>query len=270
MFVMIAVVVAVIAAVGVAYYMTIPATTPTETTTPTPQPTPTITPSPTPTITLTNTITTPPTTTPTETTTTQTTQTQTETTTTVTTPVTTPSVSPVVNLKVGSYAKYFQKSYTEEKAFESYVTFRVDGEEKYNNVNCILLSTIIETQQNGARMKSVITWWLSKLDLKMVHGRMQVYYNDDLVFEREFSPLEATEEVGQPPGPIDVNYFVGYETVTVPAGNFINCIKVEFSEEEYLTKTWIHQNVPIFGLVKSETYYRGSLLSFMELVSYGS
>ncbi|MEM0456674.1 MAG: hypothetical protein QXI01_02990 [Nitrososphaerota archaeon] len=285
--ILIAVVIVILVIAGIAYYMAAPVTTPT--------PSPTTITTPTSPVTVTTETMTTPTqtmTTQTQITTTEATQTRTEATTTTTltsptmttvtttqtqtrtettTTVTTPSISPIVNLRTGSYAKYLQKAYTEEGVLEAeaYITFRVEGEGTYNNVNCLLLSTTVETQKDNVMMKSIITWWLSKQDLKMVHGKMQIYYNNMLVYESEFSPLEVTEETGKPPEPIDVNYFVGYETITVPAGTFINCIKVEFFKEEYLMKTWAHQNVPIFGIVKSETYKAGKLMMLMELISYG-
>lgn len=199
------------------------------------------------------------------TTTTTTTQTRTE----MTTTAPTSGISPIVNLRVGSYAKYLQKTYIEKEIAESYITFRVEREEMYNNVHCVVLSMVIETQHEETTVKNVIMWWLSKPDLKTMHGKVQVYYNDVLVYEKELSPSEVTDETGQLPEPIDVRYFVGYETITVPADVFINCMKIEVSEEEYTVKTWVHPNVPIFGLVKSETYKAGSLMSLMELISYG-
>ncbi len=249
-FILIAVVLSAVVIAGVAYYATMPVTTPT--TSPTTTTTTPTSPTTTPTIT-----------TQTTTTETQTTQTQTETTT-----VTTTGISPIVNLRVGSYVKYLQRAYMDEDIFESYITFHVKGEERYNNVNCLLLSMVMEAQRNGVRMKEVITWWLSKMELKMMHAKIQFYHNDELIYESEPSPYEVREEES-PPEPIDVNYFVGYESVTVPAGTFINCIKVEVSEKESLMKTWAHPNVPIYGLVKFELYKAGSLKSVMELISYG-
>jgi hypothetical protein len=66
-----------------------------------------------------------------------------------------------------------------------------------------------------------------------------------------------------------VNYVVGYETVTVEAGTFTNCVKVEVTEEKQLIRTWAHESVPIYGMAKSEFYSENELEMVMKLVAYG-
>ncbi|MBS7631697.1 hypothetical protein KEJ47_09070 [Candidatus Bathyarchaeota archaeon] len=145
------------------------------------------------------------------------------------------------------------------------VKYKVESEETYNAVNCWRLSmTMVQ-----APMKTVLTWWMAKSDLHMVHGRLQMYMNQTLVQTQEFDPSQAPEQGGEPPAPINVDYVVGYETVTVQAGTFTDCVRVEVEQEEQLVRSWAHQNVPIFGLVKSEVYTDSELVMVLELVAYG-
>lgn len=149
---------------------------------------------------------------------------------------------------------------------EETAEYRVDGEETYEGVDCWVLSYTITMEQEGTTI--VFTWCMAKSDLRMVHGRIQTYVNDTLMFEQEFDPGQAPGGT-EPPEPVDLNYVVGYETVTVHAGTFTNCMKVQLAEESRLSHIWVHPNVPIWGLVKVESYDSGELLMTMELLSYG-
>jgi hypothetical protein len=161
------------------------------------------------------------------------------------------------------------RSYTEEDTIEMRVKYSVDGEETYSGLNCWVLSYTMTMEEQGMTTKTVVTWWMAKSDLHAVHGRIRTYVNDNLIYEGEFDPEQAPEKAGEPPEPVDVNYTVGYETVTVPAGTFVNCIKVEVTEEGYLVRTWAHPNVPVYGMVKSEMYEKSELTMTMELITYG-
>jgi len=143
--------------------------------------------------------------------------------------------------------------------------FSVDGEETYNGVACWLLS-MTSTYENT---KTVLTWWISKDESKPVHGRMQMYSDDKLMFEQEFDPTQAPPQAGEAPKPVDVQYIVGQETITVIAGTFVNCAKMEVTTEDMVTDTWVHPDVPIWGMVKTEVYKDGKLITTMELKSYG-
>jgi hypothetical protein len=160
----------------------------------------------------------------------------------------------------------------EDDTMEMKVKYNIDGEETYGGVDCWVLSYTMTVEEQGM-MKMVVTWWMAKSDLHAVHVRMRTYVNDNLIYEREFDPEQAPEEAGEPPEPVDVKYAVAYETVTVPAGTFVNCVKVRMEitveGEQGVSYSWAHSNVPIFGLVKSETYVDGELLMKMELISYG-
>ena len=182
------------------------------------------------------------------------------------TTTTTPLIQPIANFKIGAYAEYIMRVSEDSTSMEGKYRLSVDGEENYKGNLCWLLSiTIIQED-----MKMVTTWWITKTEYEAVHGRMQMYMNDRLVMQQEFDPEKKPPEAGEEPEPIDVNYATGYETITVPAGTFINCIRVEVMETEgSVVKTWVHSSVPIWGLVKTEAYDKGELVMTMELVSYG-
>jgi hypothetical protein len=164
-------------------------------------------------------------------------------------------------------------SYTEEETVETRVKRSVDGEETYSGVNCWVLSYTMTMEEQGITMRTEVTWWMAKSDLHTVHGRIRTYVNNNLISESEFDPGQAPEQAGEPPEPVNVKYAVGYETVSVPAGTFVNCIKVgmEITVEgkQGVSYVWTHSDVPIFGIVKSEMYVGGELLMKMELISYG-
>ena len=63
---------------------------------------------------------------------------------------------------------------------------------------------------------------------------------------------------------------IGYESVTVPAGTFINCLKTESTSSNEVTDVWFNSSVPIFGIVKSTSSENGSVVTTIVLQSYGS
>lgn len=152
-----------------------------------------------------------------------------------------------------------------EPGMEGTYKISVDGEEVYDGVDCWLLSQTTITTQEQVTMKMIYTFWISKTDYKAQHYRYRIYSDDQLVMEQEGDPAEAP--AGEPE-PIDVSYSVGVETVTVPAGTFPGCTKVEV-KNEFVSITWVHETVPIWGLVKSEMYLDEELQTSMELRSYG-
>lgn len=179
-------------------------------------------------------------------------------------PTTTIPLQPIVNFRVGAYAEYFVKTFMDSEVMEGTYKLSIDGEEEYKGSMCWLLSMTV-TQEN---MKTVITWWITKTEHKPIHGRMQVYMDDKLMMQQEFDPEEAPPQAGEAPKPVDIQYATGYETITVTAGTFVNCIRVEVKSEDIISTTWVHSDVPIWGIVKSEAYKGGKLMMVMELVSY--
>ncbi|MEM2405745.1 MAG: hypothetical protein QXR05_11480, partial [Candidatus Methanomethylicia archaeon] len=191
-----------------------------------------------------------------------------------TTPISSPTsptpspIQPIVNFKVGAYAEYIMKG-IEDDELTVMGTYKlsVDSEENYKGNLCWLLSMTITQREEETKM--ITTWWITKTEYNFVHGRMQVYVGNNLVMQQEFDPGEMPSGVEEPE-PIDVRYTTGYETITVPAGTFINCLRVEVSGEGgVVVKTWAHSSVPIWGVVKTEMYEDNVLTMTTELTSYG-
>lgn len=230
------VIVVIVAAVAVgAYYLT---TTPSSTN---PTPTPTSTPTSTPTFTPTS------------------------------TPTSTPSGNnPIVNLRVGAYATYRMTTATSgTESTSSTLKMSVDREETYNGTSCWVMSMTTETTTDSGTSKMIITWWMSKTKLEVVHIRMQMYVNDVLTYEQEYDPNQASLQTGEPPEPVNPQTIVSHETITVTAGTFVNCAKAETGTATTKTDIWMHPDVPIWGMVKTETYSNSELQTTMELIAYG-
>jgi hypothetical protein len=230
------VIVVIIAAVAVgAYYLT---TTPSSTN---PTPTPTSTPTSTPTFTPTP------------------------------TPTSTPSGNnPIVNLRVGVYATYKMTTFASgTESTTSTLKMSVDSEETYNGTSCWVMSMTTETPSGSSTTKVVMTWWMSKAKLEVVHIRMQMYVDDVLQYEQEYDPDQASSQTGEPPEPVNPQTILSYETVIVPAGTFANCAKAESVTATTKADIWMHPDIPIWGIVKSETYSNSELQTKMELIAYG-
>ena len=187
------------------------------------------------------------------------------------TPSSTPSGNnPIVNLRVGAYVTYRTTVVTgEAESSTSTLKMSVDSEETYNGIACWVMSMTTETPTEGGTSKMIVTWWMSKTGLESLHIRMRIYINDVLTYDQEFDPEDTSATTGEPPEPIDPNTVVSYETVTVPAGTFTNCAKAEVDTGTSASTIWMHQDVPLWGMVKTETYDQGELQSTMELIAYG-
>jgi hypothetical protein len=145
----------------------------------------------------------------------------------------------------------------------------VDREETYNGSSCWVMSMTTETTTDSGTTKMVVTWWMSKTELKAIHIRMQMYVDDVLQYDQEYDPEQASSQTGEPPEPVNPQTIVSYETVTVPAGTFTNCAKAETGTATTKTDIWMHPDVPIWGMVKTETYSNSELQTTMELIAYG-
>ena len=179
-----------------------------------------------------------------------------------------------MNLRVGAYANYFMAvPVNETLSFNVALKMSVDREETCNETLCWVSSMTTEFILDHNTTKMVFTWWLSKDKLVPLLLRMQTYMNDTLLVQQDIYPQQAPPEAGEPPQPIDPQSIVGYETIMVPAGMFANCAKSEVKTVQeghtVVTDTWIHPDVPVFGIVKMEMYRDGKLYTTMELTSYG-
>jgi hypothetical protein len=188
------------------------------------------------------------------------------------TPILTPTPSgnnPIMNLRVGAYATYRITTATTDPETTSTLKMSVDSEETYNGTSCWVMSMITETTTDSGTSKMIITWWMSKANLEVVHIRMQMYVNDVLTYEQEYDPDQASSQTGEPPEPVNPQTIVSHETITVTAGTFVNCAKAETGTATTKTDIWMHPNVPIWGMVKTETYSNNELQTKMELIAYG-
>jgi hypothetical protein len=62
--------------------------------------------------------------------------------------------------------------------------------------------------------------------------------------------------------------YIAYETVTVPGGTFVGCGKVSDADSGSVFNAWIHKDVPVWGIVKMESYQGETLVSTIELKTY--
>jgi hypothetical protein len=178
--------------------------------------------------------------------------------------------NPIVNLRVGAYATYRVTTATSgTESTTSTLKMSVDREETYNGISCWVMSMTTETTTDNSSTKIVVTWWMSKTGLEVVHIRMQMYVNDVLTYDEEYDPDEASSETGEPPEPVNPQTIVSYETVTVTAGTFVNCAKAEVKTGTSTVDTWVHPDVPLWGMVKMESYSGSELQTKMELIAYG-
>jgi hypothetical protein len=187
------------------------------------------------------------------------------------TPTSTPSGNnPIVNLRVGAYATYRMTAATSDtESTSSTLKMSVDREETYNGTSCWVMSMTTETTTDSGTSKMIITWWMSKTGLDVAHIRMQMYVDDVLQYEQEYDPDQASSQTGEPPEPVNPQTILSHETITVPAGTFVNCAKAETGTATTKTDIWMHPDVPIWGMVKTETYSNSELQTKMELIAYG-
>lgn len=124
-----------------------------------------------------------------------------------------------------------------------------------------------ESKQYGLDYKVVTTKWLSKTTLDCVHIRVQSYSNGELTSDDEY-PGDSNEGSDMPNV---TKPTVGTETKTVTAGTFNNCVKTEEPgpNGQIGSREWVSVDVPIWGLVKLETYLSGQPMSVYELTGYG-
>ncbi len=175
-----------------------------------------------------------------------------------------PKPSPAAAWKVGSFVEYKVVSQGNEFTMK----YSVAGEEVYNGKDCYLL----ESTMISGNMKYVYTIWAAKADNKPVHARYRIYQDNNLVMEQEVDVQQA-EEVVEQAKVSEGAKFLGYETITVPAGTF-SCAKYEVETtqagETYKSTYWVSDQVPIFKVVKSVTTKNGAVVTSMELINYGT
>jgi hypothetical protein len=179
-----------------------------------------------------------------------------------------PYLQAMANFQPGNYVEYLSKAYYTNGSVssESQAKWSVD-EGAYNETSCWLLG--IENSENsseGVKSEVILTVYLSKSTLERVHVKAQMFLNGDLVFTDESDP-DSTDYDDMIPMQFPAEY-VAYETVTVPAGTFSGCGKVTDADSGSVFSAWIHKDVPVWGIVKMESYQGETLVSTMELKAY--
>jgi len=139
----------------------------------------------------------------------------------------------------------------------------------YNGINCWLLITETDTLYDSELTTSKSILYLSKSPVQGI--RMETYMNDILIYAYDFNETSTTDPGTT--GEIDPNTVISSETITVAAGTFRDCMKAKttntVSGNTMTLYMWAHASVPVWGLVKSESYIGEELTSTTELTAYG-
>ena len=173
------------------------------------------------------------------------------------------------NFEAGAHAEYILKSYDSDGSVssESQANWSVD-EGVFNETPCWLYGIDnSETSSEGVNSQVVLTVYLSKSTLERVNVKADMFLDGELVFSEEVGP-NSTEYDDMIPMQFPAQY-VAYETVTVPAGTFLGCGKISEADSGSVFNAYIHKDVPVWGIVKMESYQNETLESTMELKTYG-
>lgn len=143
------------------------------------------------------------------------------------------------------------------------------SEGTYSGQNCWLLITDSDQTVEGERTSSTTIIYLSKTTLQGV--RYESYMNGALLYGWDLNNTSTTDPGTT--GQIDPDTILSYETITVTAGTFTNCAKASTTTTTgagtSVSYIWANQNVPVYGLVKMESYDGQQLSLSMELTAYG-
>jgi hypothetical protein len=175
---------------------------------------------------------------------------------------------PFANYRAGAWANYTSKSYDANGAVteENSISYAVN-EGTRNGVACWVLTTESGMGQ-GDVMK--LTYWISKSNPESIHIRSQLLTNGVVVSDTESDLNVSDFDLSSLTLPAS-STVVAQETITVPAGTF-NCEKSTTTMTVYgitsVSDRWVNSNIPILGLVKSQTTDDGVLKSTIELIAY--
>jgi hypothetical protein len=142
-------------------------------------------------------------------------------------------------------------------------------EDTYNGIDCWLLITETDMLSDDQLTTSKSIIYLSKSPIQGI--RMEMYMNDILLYAYDLNETSSTDPGTT--GEIDPDTVISTETVTVAAGTFTDCMKAQtINTVSGVTNTayiWAHTSVPVWGLVKMESYSGDELTMTMELTAYG-
>jgi hypothetical protein len=173
------------------------------------------------------------------------------------------------NFQARTHVEYLLKAYdiNGSVSSQSQAKWSVD-EGVFNKTSCWLLGVDnSETSPEGVKSEVILTVYLSKSTLERVHVKAEMFLDGELVFGEEVGP-DSNSYNDMIPMQFPAQY-VAYETVTVPAGTFVGCGKVSDTDSGSVFNAWIHKDVPVWGIVKMESYQGETLVSTMELMTYG-
>jgi len=175
----------------------------------------------------------------------------------------------MANFEAGKHVEYLLKAYDSNGSVSSESQAKWSVEEGvFNGTGCWLLGiNNSETSPEGVKSEVILTVYLSKSTLESVHVKAEMFMDNKLVFGEEVGPdSKAYDDM------IPVQFpaqYVAYETVTVPAGTFVGCGKVSDAASGSVFSAWIHKDVPVWGIVKMDSYQGETLVSTMELMTKG-
>ena len=175
----------------------------------------------------------------------------------------------MANFQSGTHVEYLLKAYDSNGSVSSESQAKWSVEDGvYNETSCWLLGVDnSEISSEGVKSELILTVYLSKSALERVHVKAQMFLDDVLVFTEESDP-DSNDYDDMIPMQFPAEY-VAYETVTVPAGTFAGCGKVSDADSASFFNAWVHKDVPVWGIVKMESYQGETLVSTMDLMTYG-
>lgn len=182
----------------------------------------------------------------------------------------------VINFRLGAWANYTDKNYdtdgvtvTTETHMKESIGEGSPTEGQYVGRDCWKMISEMDIDIDGALSTSSSVTYYEKSTMKPL--RIETI-SQGFSYGMDINDTGTTDPGTS--GAIDPNTVISREACTVPAGTFLNCMKAQITVDNPYTGTivslvWVHQDVPIWGIVKSESRTNGVLSSTSELTAYG-
>jgi hypothetical protein len=182
----------------------------------------------------------------------------------------------VVNFRLGAWANYTDKNYdtdgvtvTAETHMKESIGQGSPTEGQYVGRDCWKMISEMDIDIDGALSTSSSVTYYEKSTMKPL--RIETI-SQGFSYGMDINDTGTTDPGTS--GEIDPSTVINHEACTVPAGTFQNCMKAQITVNNPYTGTivsliWVHQDVPIWGIVKSESRTNGVLSSTSELTAYG-
>jgi hypothetical protein len=182
----------------------------------------------------------------------------------------------VINFRLGAWANYTDKNYEDDGVTVSTEMHMKESigqgsptEGQYVGRDCWkMISDVDIISEGGLSTSSSVTYY-EKSTMKPL--RIETI-SQGFSYGMDINDTGTTEPGTG--GAIDPSTVISNEACTVPAGTFQNCMKAQITINNEYTGTivsliWVHQDVPIWGMVKSESRTNGVLSATSELTAYG-